>query len=293
MRLVVLHNPASGRGNGAARLRGVLDALTAAGHEVLETGVGPQPGPCGLRDRLNHADALIVAGGDGSVHHAAPEAIAAGIPIYHLPFGTENLFAREFGMSDRVEDLIEALRRFVIRTIDTADCNGRAFVIMAGIGFDAAVVGRVSRHRRGGVTRAAYVRHAVDEVREWRVPTITIRADDREPVRDQPGQLIIANLRSYAAGLNPATGADPTDGLLDVVFLPCRTRAELTQRLISVAAGTHADHADVVTARAHAIRVDCRSGEPHLQLDGEEVGGTPAVLQLTVRPASLRVVWPA
>lgn len=260
---------------------------------MIQYGVAPHLRPGGLRDRLKHADALIVAGGDGSVHHATPDAIATGIPLYHLPFGTENLFAREFGMSDRVDDLLEALRRFIIRTIDAADCNGRTFVIMAGIGFDAAVVGRVSRHRRGGVTRAAYVRHAVEEVRQWRVPTVTICADGREIVRDQPGQLIVANLRSYAAGLNPATDADPTDGLLDVVFLPCRTRAGLAQRLIAVAAGTHADHASVVRARARTIRVDCRSGAPHLQLDGESVGNSPSVLDLEIKRASLRILRPA
>ncbi|MCC6321633.1 MAG: hypothetical protein IT438_09400 [Phycisphaerales bacterium] len=296
MRLVFLHNPSSGRGNrgrAADRNLAAIAAARAAGFAVDDVESGPARRPADLRDHLRDADALVIAGGDGSVHHAAPAAIDTGIPIYHFPRGTENLFAREFGMTRSIEDLLEALRRFRTRTIDTAVANGRVFVIMAGIGFDSAVVARVAGSRRGGVSRADYLRHGLGVIRDWAVPRLTISIDGRETVHAQSGQLVVANFRSYAAHLNPASAARPDDHTLDIIFAPYATRIGLARRLAAIGSQTHFDHADILTTSGRAVRIELPDGPVPLQLDGESVHIEPPLLELSIRPETLNVLLPA
>lgn len=305
MRVVVLHNPHSGRGNGhrAGSLRVALDALTDRGirYDLLARGPGLSRGD--LESAIVGARALIIAGGDGSMHHAAPIAIASTVPVYHFPLGTENLFAREFGMDRRPETLVAALERGRVREVDAAVCGDRIFVIMASLGFDAAVVGRVAAARLSGVRRIDYVRRSLEAFREFAPSHLNVSVDGRTIVDDRPGLLICANSRQYAAYLNPASAARIDDGLLDIVFLPFTTRLGLAQWLISIAARTHSDDPRLVTATGRAVTVHGTHDPIPLQLDGESAGfvygqprggntSTPAPLNFSIRPRALRVLEP-
>ncbi len=149
-RAVLFYNPKSGGGK-AERFH-VADEARARGIEPIEL----QPGEdlVKLVDEAiaGGADALAMAGGDGSQAIVAAKAAEHGLPYACIPSGTRNHFALDLGV-DR-EDVVGALDAFVDgreRTVDLAEVNGRVFVNNVSLGVYAEAV------QRGGY-RAAKLR---------------------------------------------------------------------------------------------------------------------------------------
>lgn len=294
MRVVVLRNSFAGRGRGRAKVDQLLTALRTGGHDPVALDVQRTDGTSvngELDGALRGATALIIAGGDGTLHHSAPVAMRVGVPVYHFPLGTENLFARQFRMTAVPGGVLSALDRREPVTIDTATCDGRVFVLMCSVGFDACIVERVAAARRGGVSRLDYVAHSIAEIVRPRFVPLTIHADGREIVRHAPGIALVANSSQYAARLDPARDASMRDGLLDLVFIPVASRLGLARQLVRVARGRHLHDARVARTRCREATIAAASAVPY-QLDGEHAGtlrpGAP--LRLHIAPASLRVL---
>lgn len=276
MRVLLLNNPKSGRGTCAAAAAELGERLRHHSHVVEPLAAGRELSPEVFRRSLARSDLLVIAGGDGTLHHALPAIIETGIRFYHYPLGTENLFTREFGMDQRAETLLRAIERGRVQKCDAGICNGRYFSLMVGVGFDAGVVERLAGARIGGTSRAEYVRHALQELLNPRVPHLTVTVDGRTVVDHACGMLVVANSRQYAARLDPARHADISDGLLDVVFYPHTHAAELAGWLLATAAGSHLDSEGLITGRGQHIRVTMQEPGPH-QIDGEAAGVSPAL----------------
>jgi diacylglycerol kinase (ATP) len=253
----------------------------------------------GELERLVAASELIVvAGGDGTIHHTLPVAMRTGVPVYQLPMGTENLFARQFSMEAKAELLARSLVAPQVVAVDTASCNARPFVLMCSVGFDANIVERVATNRNGPITRLNYIGHGLKEIVAPRIPTLSILVDGQPIVGTQPGMVVVANSRQYAARLDPAPEANMTDGVLDVVFFPGSSRIELGLWGVRTMLRTHTSAPDLVTARGQKIVIHAESPTP-FQLDGEHAGHLhPQTtdhreLTITVNPGMLKVLLPS
>src|SRR5512132_365167 len=132
-RPVLFVNPRSGGGRAAQA--GLVERARERGINALV--LGPHHDLAALVDEAvaDGADALGVAGGDGSLGVAAAAARAHGLPFVCVPAGTRNHFALDVGV-DR-HDLVGALDAFtdgVERQIDMAEANGRAFLNNVSLG---------------------------------------------------------------------------------------------------------------------------------------------------------------
>ena len=124
LNILIFFNPVSGGGR-AERAAGHLAAsLRAVGHTTDLAASRRESGSDWLAQRLGDASLLVVVGGDGTVRAAAGAAIRTRTPLYHAPFGTANLFAREFDMDRRARTLHRAIDRFTVRWVDTAEADG-------------------------------------------------------------------------------------------------------------------------------------------------------------------------
>lgn len=295
-RVVLLHNPRSGRGRSHHAAEDIRRTLRQAG-----IGIDDRPADASLTfavlvQALRSAQALIVAGGDGSVSHAAAAAITADRPIYHYPLGTENLFARHFRFVAHPDALLRSLRKARVTRIDTGAAGSRPFVLMASVGFDAAVVARVANRRTAGVRRLDYFRHALAELTSHAATPLTIEVDGQPLATNEPGMVFVANSPEYAARLNPCRAARADDGRLDVLFLPYRSGARLVAWAASIAAGRHTRARGARSTIGRHIRIETTNPALPLQIDGEHVKPDPASPQsliCEVRPASLPVLLPA
>lgn len=295
----MLYNPIAGAGRAANAAHALARALEEDGHALLlrQTQAASSSSTT-CTDAPPHADVLVVVGGDGTMRAVAEEAIARRIPVYHVPLGTENLFARQFGMDREVATLRQALSGGTIRAIDTASANGRCLLLMASVGFDAAVVGALALRRSGAIRHTSYILPTLGQVIGWRVPRLTILIDGERIVMERFGTVVIANSPEYALRVNPAHKASVTDGLLDVVFYPLRSRFGLLPWAWSTWRGRHLSHPSLVYRQGREVRIEADHAAVY-QLDGDAVfepgeGRTPAGTPLEVRvdPGSLRVLVP-
>ncbi|HEX2837876.1 MAG TPA: diacylglycerol kinase family protein [Phycisphaerales bacterium] len=297
--VLVISNADSGRGNASG-------VVARAMHEMLVSRVSPRllqvdrADPTAFMRRFREAvprsDVLVVAGGDGTLHHALPVVTGTQVPVYHLPLGTENLFAREFDSCRDPRRLLRAVLSRQSRAVDVglaAVDGGSAtpFALMASIGPDAGVIRRLHAARTGAITHLSYIQPIWEELLEPSLPAMTIEADGRVLVSNTRGMLIIANSRQYGGRLDPARDAKVDDGLLDVVFFPATTGPAAGLWMLRSLVGVHATHPSAITTRARRVAV--RSGSPMVhQMDGE-LGTRPAhQLEFAVQPRALRVLLP-
>jgi diacylglycerol kinase family enzyme len=276
--------------------------LRGAGYETAlaptrveaDDGSGDADGDEGLPG--TEADrALVVVGGDGAVRLAAGAAIRGRAPLYHVPCGTANLFAREFAMTGRPDRLLEALADRRVRWVDAALADDRRFLLMASVGFDAQVVHDLARGRGASISYLSYVRPLLRQLRRWRPPKLAVTVDGRPLDLASTGTVVVANCRHYMWGLNPARGAVMTDGKLDIVFLPTRGLADLLGWMGRCARGRQLADPRFVHCLGSTVEIDC--DEPQrVQLDGDPspgaVGGGHGALRLEIQPGVLPVLLP-
>ncbi len=272
MRVVVLCNSISGRGIGRRSVEELAQRLTLSGHEAVlhdvRRGVARDDD---LLAKLDGADALVIAGGDGTVHHAASLLLETSVPVVHFPTGTENLFAREFGHMRDPSSIVRALETAACRRIDVGLCDSRPFLLMASVGFDSCIVERIASRRTGAISRWTYLRHAAAEFIQPRFVPLTVTIDGRETIRGEPGMFIVANSRQYAARLDPARSASMTDGEFDTLFLPMDSRLSILRRAVQVFSGRHVGGAGIPAVRGREVVIRPHAAVP-LQLDGEHAG---------------------
>lgn len=294
-RVVLVANPISGRGR-ADRMAGELArALRTGGHAAVQIATRLQPTEQWLDPALEGADAMVVVGGDGAVRMAADAAIRTGVPLHHLPMGTENLFAREFRSTRRPADLLAALEAGRVQWVDVATINGETVVLMASMGFDADVVHDLAARRTGAITHLSYAAPIVRRALRWRAPVLDVVVDGEPLVTGVRGTVIIANCRQYGGRLDPAPDASMTDGRLDVVVLPSRSGVGLVRHAAACRLRLNRRAAGVPRARGTRIQVHSDPAA-RLQVDGDEarpVGSTHEHLDCVVRPGVLPVLLSA
>lgn len=281
MKLVLLYNPISGAGQSGAAARRLADRAIEGGHDVelVETRID-QDGRW-LDDRLAGCGALVVVGGDGAVRTACRSASRTNTPVYQYPMGTENLLSREFGMDRSAETLMNAIDRYEVRRVDLGDADGRPFLSMVSIGYDAAVVADLAQTRVGAINHLNYLGPMVRQFLRWQPPQLEVLVDG-EPIWNgaspgvengssgprRRGWIIVANSRQYAFRLNPAPDADMSDGLLDVVYVGLRSRLGLLSRMVSYRRGRQIQDPAALRRRGRVVEV--RVDPPQLmQLDGD------------------------
>jgi diacylglycerol kinase family enzyme len=291
--VVVVSNPIAGRGAAGRVAAEACAALERAGMAAVrvESGLGGRAAMENAIRAVPGARAIVVCGGDGTVQAVAGVAHETGVPVYQVPMGTENLFAREFGMTRRLDRMVEAVRELRVVRVDLARCNGAWFLLMCSVGPDAAVVRRLAKARRGAITHWSYARHVAAEIVRPTVQRITVRVDGREVVGGRAGMAVVANSRQYALRLDPAYRASMRDGELDVVFLPARGRVGLVKWLmLSRMRAQSWGGRGLVRERGRCVEIENCGGGLAFQMDGEAGREAEAVLRIEVVPGALGVV---
>ena len=293
MNVALVFNPVAGSGRADASAAALGERLREAGHGVVTEAAEQHPGPDWLADTLARSDVLVVGGGDGTVRLASAPAIRTGKPLYPYPLGTENLLARELGITRSIEQLLGALEAPEVRRLDVGEVQGRLFLLMVSLGFDAAVVDDLASRRRGPIRRLSYTGPVLRRLLRWRAPELSLEVDGRSVADGRTGFVVVANSRQYAARLDPARRASMTDGTLDLAFFPCDSRRTLAAWALACRLGRQMRDPRLVYRTGRRIVVRSRP-EHAFQLDGDAPGaGSPASeLEIGLRPGALPVLLP-
>jgi YegS/Rv2252/BmrU family lipid kinase len=234
-------------------------------------------------------DLLLASGGDGTITACAAAVAGSGIPLAVLPAGTGNLLARNLGLPLELDEALRVALTGTNRQLDVGCANGRAFLVMAGLGFDARIMDGTSEPLKKRMGWAAYVLSGLRHLQD-RPVRVTLRADSARPLRRRASAVIIGNVGSLQGGVPLLPDANPGDGLLDAVVLTARG---LTAWLALAAHVLTRQRATSRLARVtfRELRVDVGRSQPW-QIDGEVIGRTQRLV-VSIADGKLLIRVPA
>lgn len=292
MKATIVCNPNAGRGAARANLSHVVSSLEHAGWSIDVALTGAPGDATGFASSAvkQGAEAVLAAGGDGTINEVIQALAGTETALGYLPFGTVNIWARELGMSLKPVHAAQTVSSGRIETVDLGRANDRYFLLMAGFGFDGEVVRRMRRlerfKRRLGIL--PYVAAGVYSAPLYRGSDIELRYDGN--IRKVEAlMLVLGNTRLYGGHFHLTPRAVANDGWLDLCIIKGRGPFDLARQSLPVLLSRSVSYSDVEMLRVRELSV--RSDEPVLyQLDGELCGHTP--VQLRVVPKALRVIVP-
>ncbi|MFN3888797.1 MAG: lipid kinase [Beijerinckiaceae bacterium] len=280
-RALLIRNPMSRRGGDD--IAPVLEFLRAGGLTLEEDG-----DRASVAQATREADLVIVAGGDGTIHHAAPALIAARKPFGILPLGTANDLARSL---DIPADPLEAARIILegrTRSIDLGEVNGAPYFNVASMGVSvqlARELTRETKRRFGAFGYALAGARALLRARRFRA---IIEANGRS-ARVRTFQIAVGNGRYYGGGMSVNENCRIGDGRLYLYSLEMRSLWKLALMALDFRAGAHGAWEDVRADAGESFVVHTTRPR-EINADGEIVTRTPATF--TIRRNALEVFAP-
>jgi diacylglycerol kinase family enzyme len=239
------------------------------------------------------AQVVLVCGGDGTVRQVAHVLAGSGTPLGLLPTGTANLLARNLALArnNRTQAIRIALcgtnRAIDIgRVLIDDQAEEQAFLVMAGMGFDAAIMTGAAPHLKARWGSLAYFVSGIRALREPRAP-ITLALDGRSEPPRQVRTVVVGNCGKLLAGLVLIPAAKIDDGLLDVVAISPRGIhgwLAVTARVLSRRSQGHR----IVQHWQGSTVIVSTEVPQQAQLDGDPVGEVRA-MRMRIDPATLLV----
>jgi diacylglycerol kinase (ATP) len=281
--VAVIAHPAAGGGRAGRLVRPVLVRLQKAA-DVLAVDASKDPA-------LPACDAVVVVGGDGSVHAALQRLALGDIPLGIVPAGSGNDLAALLGWPAdplRAADaLADAITRQRVRRIDLGRTDaGRWWATVLCAGFDSAVAQTADRLRwpRG---RRRYDVALVRELARLRARRVHLDLDGGRIDADVT-LVAVGNGACYGGGRRITPSARLDDAQFAVTVVAPLGRMRLARLAPTVRRAAHVGIPEVNTYRTAAVRLDAAGTVAYA--DGEPIGPLP----LTVRcvPAALPVLVP-
>lgn len=299
LRCAVVVNPA--RVEDLEQRRAAVDtALAGAGWpapEWIET-TPDSPGTEQARQAAADGfDVVFACGGDGTVRACVEGLVGTSTALAILPAGTGNLLATNLGVPQDptagVRLVLERGRRRIDVGVaapvdDDGGGEGTAFAVMAGMGFDAAMLDDADKRLKSALGPVAYVLSALKHLTD-RSMRLTITLDDRPPLRRRARSVVVGNVGRLQAGVLLLERASPDDGQLDVAVLAPRSLVHWVRLAWGVVRRQeHVPHLEVHRAASVVVRAD--RVHPR-ELDGDVIEPAP-VLAITLRERALELCVP-
>jgi YegS/Rv2252/BmrU family lipid kinase len=284
-RILVIYNPAAGRRR-RRFLDAVLDELARAGARIaLRATTRRGDAERFAREASAEAfDRLVIAGGDGTINEAINGLADRRLPVAIIPLGTANVLAAELGLPADARRLAAAIATGFPRNVVVGSVNGRAFTMMAGIGFDAHVVAHVSPKLKRLTGKLAYVVETLVQLWRYRPAYYEVDVDGK---RHRAASAIVAKGHFYGGRFVCAPDARLERPELHACLFGSAGRWHVIRYAAALLLGRlHRLH-DVLIVPARSVAIAGPAGEP-VQGDGDTVGHLPARIELA--PGALRLI---
>ena len=296
MRYHFVVNPVAGRGTSVTLMRGVAEALRAAGHEVSShvTTAPGEAGPHVASIPADDIDRLVAVGGDGTLREVINGRHPMPWPVGVIPMGTANLVGREMRMplTRRTHALAEALLRAEPWTVDLIAMRPEETQEIAlanvGAGLDGELVQTIADLRAAGDGSGGYARWIAPMwncLRNFDFPRLRVTVDGERTYA--AGACVVQNAHNYGGVFELSPDAALDSGSLQVVMIRARTNRDLFRILFSALARRTTRQNDVKCVTGKRVRIEANRGVL-LQADGDPVGSTDIDVELL--PQSLQLL---
>jgi diacylglycerol kinase (ATP) len=259
----------------------------------------------------DQADAILIFGGDGTVHRYLPQLVELRIPVLVVPCGSGNDFAHALNLRS-FQDSLAAWRAFSfgggnVRTIDLgvvtpliADQDAdevpepHYFCCVGGIGLDAEIARRANRLPRWLRAHGGYVFSLLPALMRFASIPMKISVPRAEhqtaPVARTAKAIMVtafANASSYGGGMKIVPLAKLDDGLLDICVINHMNKPKLFCLFPTVYLGRHLTVSQVEYFHTERLKLETEAPQD-VYADGEYVCRTP--IEVSVARGALRVI---
>jgi YegS/Rv2252/BmrU family lipid kinase len=294
-RALVVYNPVARGVPRIERLHAGSDALTGWDVSLQATASAGHATELAREAAQAGLDAVVACGGDGTVNEVANGLAGSQTTLAVVRGGTANVWAKEARLPKRPDAAVRLLAEGEVRAVDLGRAlwpapqgdGERYFLLMAGVGLDAAIVREVSDTLKRRLGAGAYVLHGVQRSLTYRSVPTELSADGAD-LSVGLYWLLVGNTRSYGGLLDLTHLALADDGLLDACLLRKGGILRLAWLLPWVLLRRH--HRRPEIRYQHVRSFDVRTAGLPVQIDGEYLGETP--MRFDVAPAALRVLVP-
>jgi diacylglycerol kinase (ATP) len=292
-RLLVLYNPIAG-GRKRRKLKRFLAHLRRLGSAVTlsETRAPRHAEALARAADPGRFDAVVVAGGDGTINEAVNGLAASPLPLALLPLGTANVLANEIGLPRRAAALARLAAFAPSRPVWPGEAiaegaeRGRRFLVMAGIGFDAEVVEHLNLAWKRRAGKLAYVASIFGRLRDYR-PCFYRGEVDGAPVVG--ASLVAAKAHFYGGRFVLAPAARLDEPRLDLVVFGAAGRRAALGYMAAMSLGALQRCRSFCVLPGKTVRLIEPAGAA-VQLDGDIQLRLPA--RLGIAPTPLMLVMP-
>jgi YegS/Rv2252/BmrU family lipid kinase len=278
-------------GGGLAELCRVLEAAGVEDPFWCEVPKS-RKAPAQVRRALDEGAELIFAwGGDGMVQRCIDVLAGTGVSLAIIPAGTANLFATNLGIPKDIEQAVAIGLHGARRTLDVGRFNGERFAVMAGAGFDAAMIrdaGEGGLKERLG--RVAYVWTGSKNLRS-KPFRADIKVDGVDWYSGKASCILLGNVGKLFGGVEAFEDARPDDGKLELGVVTAEGLLEWGRILARTAAGSASASPFVQTTKASSVKVKLNRKVLY-ELDGGDRTKTKA-FKVKVEPGAISVCVPS
>jgi diacylglycerol kinase (ATP) len=253
MKLAVVAHAGKTFGGGLPELRRTLEEAGVS--EPIWTEVPKSKrAPRAVEQALEDGAELILAwGGDGMVRRCVNALEDTQVPLAIAPAGTSNLFATNLGIERDIAQAVEVALRGDRRRLDVGCFDGERFAVMAGAGFDAAMI-KGADDLKDRLGRAAYV---LGGAAKLNTPPFEakIKIDGERWYKGPASCVLIGNVGELFAGIEVFADAQPDDGLLEVGVLTSDGPVQLVRAAAPTTLGSAEKSPFVRVTHGRSVRV--------------------------------------
>ncbi len=289
-RVLAIVNPISGWRTMRPLIRRIGQILESNGVElVVENTQAPKHATSLAAKARDTFESVLSVGGDGTLSEVINGFDGETLPLYALRTGTENLISKQFDFPLGPAKVARTLLDGVPRKIDGGIINGRRFMAVTGIGFDAEVVRRLAAQRVGHISHVNYFVPFWETFWTHRFPELRIEADGEEVFAGR-GLAFVGIIPRYAMGLRLLHRAKVDDGLLDLCVFACRSRAKLLRHAADAVFRVHDRRRDVIYKQIRSVKISSPGSDVPIEVDGEAAGCLP--VEIKADPSSIVLLLP-
>jgi len=245
--------------------------------------------PAAVERALEEGAELILAwGGDGMVRRCVNALKETEVPLAIVPAGTSNLFATHLGIERDIAQAVQVALLGDRRRLDVGCFDGERFAVMAGAGFDAAMI-KAADDLKDRLGRAAYV---VGGASKLDAPSFEAKIKiDGTPWYEGPAScILVGNVGELFGGIEVFADAQPDDGVLDVGVLTSEGPVQLVRAAARTAVGSAEKSPFVRVTQGRKVRVKL-DRKVRYELDGGDRKKVKS-FKVDVEPGAITVCVP-
>lgn len=238
-------------------------------------------------------DVVLAAGGDGTVRAVAEILAGTDMAMGLVLLGTGNLLARNLGMD--VTDPLNAAKDSlngseakidVVRAVVDHGRHEQLFLVAAGLGYDAAIMGGTVDGLKDRVGWLAYVEAGIRHL-PGKPVSATVTIDGQRPVRRKVRSVMVGNCGKLMGGVQIFPDASVTDGILDLLILAPRGRFGWLNVITGIFSRGRNKNKSLQSHSGRTAEIALDQPQ-EFQLDGDHAGQASHLL-VSVEPLALTI----